>query len=445
MKKIRILIVVATILYLCSLICCMVMYTRKEQRQNQPYAVDINRIISKMDCNEKMTDLLRLKINDSSQSNTIIELDPREYLNKTVIERMLYLSSEVYDQESIEMFYHARNGYQMQIVPIYGEEDVVGYIRFDYRIKVNHQWVLVFVLIIMTVFYLYIIGILIDVKLRVLKPFHRFHELPYQLARGNYDLMVEENKNRLFGKFLWGMGMLKDTLREQNKKELDLTKEKKMLLLSVSHDIKTPLNAIRLYAKAVEEGVYTTAKEQIQVATKIQEKVAEIDGFVKTIIQSSTTDILSIEVDASGEFYLQAFIDRIEVGYKEKCRLRHLELVIDTVDNKLIRGDMERLYQAAGNLIENALKYGDGHLIQISFSEEEEYQLIHFYNSGTAINENEILHVFESFFRGSNVEGKAGNGLGLYICREIMKKMNGDIYAVGHKEGMEFVLVCPQV
>ena len=56
--------------------------------------------------------------------------------------------------------------------------------------------------------------------------------------------------------------------------------------------------------------------------------------------------------------------------------------------------------------------------------------------------DTEIPHLFDSFFRGSNVDGKQGNGLGLYICSEIMKKQGGDIYAKAEKDGMEFVLVC---
>ena len=54
-----------------------------------------------------------------------------------------------------------------------------------------------------------------------------------------------------------------------------------------------------------------------------------------------------------------------------------------------------------------------------------------------------MVHLFESFYRGSNADGKQGNGLGLYICSEIMKKMNGDMYATRHESGMEIVIVCP--
>ena len=81
------------------------------------------------------------------------------------------------------------------------------------------------------------------------------------------------------------------------------------------------------------------------------------------------------------------------------------------------------------NIIENAVKYGDGKSIIISFSREEDCQLIHISNSGCSLSDSELPHIFDSFWRGSNVASQSGSGLGLYICRTIMNKMNGGIFA----------------
>lgn len=66
-------------------------------------------------------------------------------------------------------------------------------------------------------------------------------DIPYELARGNLTAPIKENKYRFFGKFTWGINLLR---------------EKKTLILSLSHDIKTPLSAIHLYAKALSKGLY---------------------------------------------------------------------------------------------------------------------------------------------------------------------------------------------
>lgn len=88
------------------------------------------------------------------------------------------------------------------------------------------------------------------------------------------------------------------------------------------------------------------------------------------------------------------------------------------------------------NIIENAVKYGDGKRIRIAFSREDDCQLIHIRNSGCTLSKNELPHIFDSFWRGSNTGSNSGSGLGLYICRTLMRKMNGDIFAEIQDEEM---------
>ena len=93
------------------------------------------------------------------------------------------------------------------------------------------------------------------------------------------------------------------------------------------------------------------------------------------------------------------------------------------------------------NLLENAMKYGDGKRITIDFYEEDYCQIIRIFNTGETIPAIEMPHLFDSFYRGSNVGEKPGNGLGLYICRQIMNKMDGEIFAERTEEGMSFGVV----
>ena len=79
--------------------------------------------------------------------------------------------------------------------------------------------------------------------------------------------------------------------------------------------------------------------------------------------------------------------------------------------------------------MENAIKYGDGESISISFTREENSLLISTINTGCTLNDAELPHIFDSFWRGSNTDGNSGSGLGLYICRQLMGMMNGDIFA----------------
>lgn len=118
-----------------------------------------------------------------------------------------------------------------------------------------------------------------------------------------------------------------------------------------------------------------------------------------------------------------------------------MDLKVDDYENLLLKGDLERAFEVCENIFENALKYGDGRKIEISFYEEEYCHLIRIYNTGIPVTDNEFNHIFDSFYRGTNSKGKEGNGLGLYICQEIMLKMDGELFAQKEDEGMAFVLV----
>ena len=92
--------------------------------------------------------------------------------------------------------------------------------------------------------------------------------------------------------------------------------------------------------------------------------------------------------------------------------------------------------------MENAIKYGDGNNISLIFSDEEDCRIITVKNSGCTLDESELAHIFDSFYRGSNVGSKTGNGLGLYICRQLTRAMGGDIFAEIENDFMCVSVVC---
>lgn len=418
MKKLKLLVMFLSFLYLVLLIGGNLKINSVYEIESGNYRVEINRLYKKY------------------MENNSMDISSCKY-----IKGIKYIDYKNEDKKEIENFYKYQNGLYSEIVPVYENDNISGYLKFDYIINISNKNVLIVYNTGITLLFIAVIITVIYLERRILKPFNTLSKMPYELSKGNLNDEIKENKNRYFGKFIWGIGMLKDNLESHKKRELKLAKEKKMLILSISHDIKTPLNAINLYAKALEKDIYDDEEEKKNIAIKIQEKSKEIDSFVKEIVKSSTEDIISIKVEDS-EYYLKDLVDKINKGYKEKCQLNKMQFTVGKYENYLLKGDINRIYEAIGNLIENAFKYGDGQKIDIKFSEEDSYELISVINSGNPVSENEMPHLFDSFFRGKNSEGKEGNGLGLYICKEIMRKMNGDIFANYKKDGMEFVLVC---
>lgn len=344
------------------------------------------------------------------------------------------------NEGGMEAFCDSRNGLHSCIRPLVIEGNVKGYVRFDYVTEGNDRGIIWVVEGILLLAFIFVLGMLLYIRIHILKPFHVLSEMPYELSKGHLSIDPEENKNRFFGRFLWGLAMLRDNLSDSKAKELKLLKEKKLLLLSISHDIKIPLSAIKLYARALKEDIYESDTKRHEAAGQIEVHAREIENFVKEIISASSEEILSIEV-VNSEFYLKDFVEKVRDVYEPKTKVILTELIIGYYENKLLKGDMERAFEVMENLLENAFKYGDGRTIAIDFYEEDYCQVIRVFNTGAVVTDLELPHLFDSFYRGSNVTDKPGNGLGLYISRQIMNKMDGEIFAERRENGMSFSMV----
>lgn len=130
-----------------------------------------------------------------------------------------------------------------------------------------------------------------------------------------------------------------------------------------------------------------------------------------------------------GEFYLYDLLRTIESYYTEKLDHLKIPFSLKREGNCLLSGDLDRSVEVLQNLLENAVKYGNGSPISLLARQEENFLLVTIQNGGCKLNEEELPHIFDSFWRGSNTGSQPGSGLGLYICRQIMHKMNGEIFA----------------
>ena len=396
MKSFRKLFTAVLVLLLLLIIAAnMLMLHAGEGTEGRPYRVEISRLAKQIE----------------EGSFTDVDLTGMEYVTNVVC----------YDEDP-QNFYAAESDYLVR--------EIGGKLyRFDYvASEANPKSYLLPMNLALLAVSLLVLGILLYVRQKILSPFERLTDVPFELSKGNLTVPIQENKSRFFGRFIWGVDLLRENMEQQKQRELALQKDKKTLLLSLSHDIKTPLSAIKLYSKALARGLYPEAVKQQEIAESINDKADEIEQYVSKIIQASNEDFLSLQVNM-GEFYLSELVDKIETYYRDKLDMVKTDFRVDLYSNCLLTGDLERGIEVLQNIMENAIKYGDGKCVDLEFSEEDGYVLICIRNSGCTLPNTELPHIFDSFWRGSNAEGHSGSGLGLYICRQLMHKMNGDIFA----------------
>lgn len=364
----------------------------------RPYLVEVSRLVHKIESNAEIPDVANCKY-----VTAIAEYDDK--------------------------FYYSDSDYVIR--------NIGGKLyRFDYRtVKNTKTKLIVMVNIILGVMSAVIIGVMLYIRHKILCPFEKLTNIPYELSKGNLTAPVRETKNRFFGRFIWGIDMLRENMEHQKENELNLQRDKKMLLLSLSHDIKTPLSAIKLYSKALSKGLYANKEKQIEIAESINAKADEIESYVCQIITASREEFLSLNVQ-NGEFYLSELVVKTKSYYAQKLELIRTEFCMGDYSDCLINGDFDRSIEVIQNIIENAVKYGDGKSISVDFTEEDGCILITISDSGCTLEDTDLPHIFESFWRGANAEKEKGSGLGLYICRQLMHKMNGEIFAEIKSETM---------
>ena len=288
--------------------------------------------------------------------------------------------------------------------------------------------------------FLLMIGLLYYIRGHIIVPFGRLNDVLQELARGNLAVPIPEEKSRFFGKFTWGVNLLRESIEDSRKKEITMQRDKKLLLLSLSHDIKTPLSAIKLGAKALDRGLYKNEEKRRAAVLSINTRADEIERFVSEITKAASEDFMSFEV-TQGEAFLSVIITRIEARYAPQLAMSGTDLVIQKYNDCILSCDPDRLAECLQNLIENAIKYGDGRRIEISFDKMDGCELITVSNTGCTLEAKELPQIFESFHRGNNADRVQGNGLGLFICRRLMGLMNGEVYADIRDEHFYITLV----
>ena len=405
---------ICVIVVLCMIVViasanCFLLFGQKEG-SGRPYRVEISRLVRQMEGSFELPDL----------------------------SECAYVTAIVPDTGEDADFYEGNSDYVIR------EIDGVRY-RFEYtaREKGIVSGVFLTVNVALGLMSLLVLFVLLYVRQKVLRPFARMENVPYELSKGNLTVPLTESKTRFFGRFVWGVNLLRENIEQQKERELSLQKEKKTLLLSLSHDIKTPLSAIKLYAKALSKGLYAEKEKQAEIAEQINTKADEIEGFVSEIIRASSEDFLSFELHM-GEFYLSELLGEIGAYYEEKLALIKTEFTIGKYTDCLLTGDKDRAVEVLQNLMENAIKYGNGEAISVAVTQEDNCALISVRNGGCDLPENELPHIFESFWRGSNADSKKGSGLGLYICRRLMREMGGEIYAEIRGDEMRVTAVFPE-
>jgi signal transduction histidine kinase len=251
----------------------------------------------------------------------------------------------------------------------------------------------------------------------IIKPFHKLKKFARQIAIGNFDVPLEMNKENWFGAFTESFDIMREELYKAKENEKKATQSKNELVATLSHDVKTPIASIKsiaelLYFKLSDENL----KEQMMIINKKSDQINKLtnDMFDATLEE---LDELKVEINEYASHVIFNIIK--EADYNNFVK-------IIEISDCIINIDYLRFSQIVDNIIINSYKYANTD-IEITSNIKDDFLKLEFKDYGNGILDDENVLIFKKFYRGKNSKGKNGNGLGLYISKYLIEKMNGKI------------------
>lgn len=246
----------------------------------------------------------------------------------------------------------------------------------------------------------------------------------------------------LSGKIVGAIEVFRDITRE---KELDKAKDEFISL--ASHELRTPMTAIKGLLSMIMRGDYGEVNEELKKPLENIHLSSERQiHLINDLLDVSRLQTGKIHFKLTN-FVLKPVINEVVESLQPLAKQRNVSLAVKDITDSTVQGDVVWVKQVFNNLIGNALKFTEKGEIAISTRYEENFVLVVVIDTGMGIDPEDQDKLFERF-RQLNTTSKKfiGSGLGLYISREVARKMGGNLYleksVVG--EGSTFVLSIPE-
>ena len=282
----------------------------------------------------------------------------------------------------------------------------------------------------------FVLGLYIQKNMIV--PFKQMKNFAGNVAEGKLDEPLLIEKNNMFGVFSESFDIMREELAESRKREQALQRKEKELVALLSHDLKTPITGIKLSAELLQAKLTMQGIENLdQIAYNIYKKAEQMDLLVSDLFSYTLDDLSEFTVNCQDE-ESHVLSDIIKKNDDKGC------VVQGIIPPVLIHMDVKRLSQVIGNIISNSFKYADTQ-IDVNYKIIKGYLEMQISDYGPGVPEGELQLITNKFYRGKGVEDtkKEGSGLGLYISKTLMKKMNGEMICKSEGDGFSVILLIP--
>lgn len=268
------------------------------------------------------------------------------------------------------------------------------------------------------------------------RPLNALRKATHQLQEGNLDFSLEENISEdEIGQLCQDFEEMRIHLKEEIEVRIQYEQELREMISNISHDIKTPLTAIKGYAEGLLDGVADTPEKQEKYLRTIYNKANDMTLLVDELSYFTKIDTNTMPYHFEQVLVNDYFADCVEENSSELELINlHMEFYTNVLPETKVMADREQLHRVMGNLISNAVKYrGDKEegKIVLHLWEEEQFVRVEVADTGRGIAQKDLPYIFDRFYRAdaSRNTKQGGTGLGLAIVKKIIEEHGGTISA----------------
>ena len=278
----------------------------------------------------------------------------------------------------------------------------------------------------------------------IVTPIHMLQVATQNIKNGNLDFEVQVHNKDEIGELCEDFEEMRKRLKDNAEEKVRTDQQNKELISNISHDLKTPITAIKGYVEGLLDGVADTPEKQQKYLQTVYNKAIDMDHLINELTFYSKIDTNKIPYT----------FNRINVvGYFEDCAEElSLELEDEHIgftyqnyvdDSVQMIADAEQIKRVINNIIGNSKKYSDKQETKIRMTVKDvgDFVQVEIEDNGKGIAAKDLPYIFDRFYRtdASRNSSKGGSGIGLSIVKKIMEDHGGKIW-VTSKEGIGTVM-----
>ena len=278
----------------------------------------------------------------------------------------------------------------------------------------------------------------------VAAPLVKLRKATQNIKEGNLDFVLEVDGTDEFAELCRDFEEMRRRLKESAEEKVLLDKENKELISNISHDLKTPITAVKGYVEGIMDGVADTPEKMDRYVRTIYNKTNEMDHLINELTFYSKIDTNRIPYTFSKLNVDDYFSDCAEeVGLELETRGIQLYYANYVEKDVLVIADGEQIRRVIHNIISNAIKYMDKPkgVIQIRVKDVGDFIQVEIEDNGKGIASKDLTYIFDRFYRTdvSRNSSKGGSGIGLSIVRKILEDHGGKVWATS-REGIGTIM-----